>query len=86
MHLVKLDIQRGMPGPSPVTPALVGDVIWAHVTPGDALEHLRIRADGARMVIVLFIRAAAAEDALTAADALVARALTAPALRGWQLL
>ncbi|MFC6064093.1 hypothetical protein [Streptomyces ochraceiscleroticus] len=66
--------------------ALVTDLLWVFVTPGDDLEHIHSSPAPGRVDVTYFIRAVPLAAAESTAAAVSRRALhTAPALRGWHL-
>ncbi|GAB2745673.1 hypothetical protein [Kitasatospora kifunensis] len=66
-------------------PATVVDLLWAHATTADRLDHVRapalVTADELELVVLL--RAESASDAARTAEGLFSRATRSPALSGW---
>ncbi|MGF1426179.1 hypothetical protein [Kitasatospora sp. LaBMicrA B282] len=73
------------PAPLPPQPATVVDLLWAHATAADRLDHVRVRtpepAGGLELLVLL--RAETDADAILTADDLLGRAARSPALSGW---
>jgi hypothetical protein len=55
-------------------PDVVVDLIWAHATPADKLEHVRASTTVGRVDLVLFIDANDGHEAAALADRVCARA------------
>jgi pyrimidine operon attenuation protein/uracil phosphoribosyltransferase len=57
VHLVHATLTRRDQGPAdPADVARILDILWAHATPRDALEHVRGRAGPNRIDLIIFIR------------------------------
>ncbi|GAB2745582.1 hypothetical protein [Kitasatospora kifunensis] len=66
-------------------PATVVDLVWAHATTADRLDHVRVQAPATagELELVVLLRAETAADAIRAAQGLCARATRSPALLDW---
>ncbi|MFI9324846.1 hypothetical protein ACIGXI_34410 [Kitasatospora aureofaciens] len=66
-------------------PAAVVDLVWAHATTADRLDHVRVRAPvtAHELDLIVLLRAATAADAVRTAEGLFARATRSPALSDW---
>ncbi|MDH6107838.1 hypothetical protein P3T36_006450 [Kitasatospora sp. MAP12-15] len=69
-------------------PATVVDLVWAHATTADGLDHVRVQAHATagELELVVLLRAETASDAIRAAEGLCTRATRSPALSGWNAL
>lgn len=67
-------------------PATVVDLVWAHATPNDRLDHVRVnaRAPAGELELAVLLRAPTASAAIRTAEGLFDRALGSPALTGWR--
>jgi hypothetical protein len=63
-------------------PGIVADLIWAHATPDDKLQHVRANTSIEQVDIVLFIDAGDGDEAAALADRLCARATAAGTISG----
>ncbi|WP_158714274.1 hypothetical protein [Kitasatospora aureofaciens] len=68
-----------------VHPAIVVDLVWAHATTADGLDHVRVRAPvtAGELELVVLLRAESAADAARTAEGLFGRAARSPALSDW---
>ncbi|MFC9266086.1 hypothetical protein ACFT25_40480 [Streptomyces hydrogenans] len=74
MRMVRARL-TGRPGAEPpaVGAGLIHDLLWAHASPADGLEHIRVRSLPHGMDVVLFLAAGSDEAALRSADVLMER-------------
>lgn len=54
--------------------AILLDLLWAHATEGDRIEHIRIRAGPERVAVVLFLGAGSEQESRAAVTRLLATA------------
>ncbi|MEY9966638.1 hypothetical protein ABIA33_004703 [Streptacidiphilus sp. MAP12-16] len=74
MHLVLACLIRRQPGRThPQEAAEVVDILWAHATAADHLEHARAHAHPSRVDLLLFLRETADQDPQHQAATLLAR-------------
>ncbi|MDH6118907.1 hypothetical protein [Kitasatospora sp. GAS204B] len=66
-------------------PATVVDLVWAHATTADGLDHVRVQAlvTADELELVVLLRAETAADAVRTAEGLFGRATRSPALLHW---
>ncbi|MFG2816495.1 hypothetical protein [Streptomyces sp. NPDC048410] len=63
--------------------SLVHDLLWAHASVTDGLEHVRVRSADHGMDVFLFMRAPSDADALSQAQRLLCRARRPLRARGY---
>ncbi|MEU7555513.1 hypothetical protein AB0B01_24775 [Streptomyces sp. NPDC044571] len=84
MRVIQASLHRTLPGPAPQGAApLIHDLLWAHATLADGLEHIRPRPTEHGLDLYLFVRAHCDASAMEQMRTLLTRADTPIAAHGF---
>ncbi|MFJ6722632.1 hypothetical protein [Streptomyces sp. NPDC091259] len=84
VRVIQASLHRTLPGPTPQgTAPLIHDLLWAHATLADGLEHIRPRPTEQGLDLFLFVRAHSDASALQQMRTLLNRADTPIAAHGF---
>ncbi|MFE2146688.1 hypothetical protein ACFXA3_34025 [Streptomyces sp. NPDC059456] len=84
MWVIQASLHRTLPGPAPQGSShLIHDLLWAHATQAEGLEHIRPRPTEHGLDLFLFVRAHCDTSALEQMRTLLTRVDTPIAAHGY---